>query len=92
MADPDGSEFLQRMSGKDPRHPRDDRSATDKLIASQIAYYRAHAPRYDDWWFRRHRHDLGEVFRAQWDSEISAVRAAVDDFAGIHLRPRHTSV
>ena len=53
----------------------------DELLASQIAYYRAHAPRYDDWWFRRRRYDLGEDVRARWQAEIAAVRSALHDFA-----------
>ena len=52
----------------------------DDLLASQIAYYRAHAPRYDDWWFRRRRYDLGEEVRVRWEAEIAAVRSALDDF------------
>lgn len=58
-----------------------DRRRADDLLANQIAYYRAHAPRYDDWWFRRGRHDLGDEFRQQWESEIAAVRRALDDVA-----------
>ena len=53
----------------------------DDLLASQIAYYRAHAPRYDDWWFRRRRYDLGEDVRVRWQTEIATVRSALDDFA-----------
>lgn len=49
----------------------------DELLDSQIAYYRAHAPKYDDWWFRNNRHDLGEEFRSRWESNIGAVRSAL---------------
>ena len=53
----------------------------DQLLASQIAYYRAHAPRYDDWWFRRRNYDLGEEIRARWQAEITSVRSVLADFA-----------
>jgi hypothetical protein len=32
----------------------------DEVLDSQIAYYRAQAAKYDDWWFCRGRHDLGQ--------------------------------
>ncbi len=67
------------MNPKD-RAAHGNRFSTDQLLASQIAYYRAHAPRYDDWWFRQGRHDLGQSFRAKWTSEISKVRSALVDF------------
>ncbi|HXW33297.1 MAG TPA: class I SAM-dependent methyltransferase [Acidimicrobiales bacterium] len=44
------------------------------LVASQIAYYRAHAPRYDDWWFREGRHDLGDEYLESWKAQIETVR------------------
>jgi SAM-dependent methyltransferase len=47
----------------------------DGLLARQIAYYRAHAPRYDDWWLRRDRHDLGEEYRGSWNAQIETLRA-----------------
>lgn len=50
-------------------------------MASQIAYYRAHAPRYDDWWRRANDHDLGEDSRLRWEAEISALRTALVTFA-----------
>jgi len=56
-------------------------SSDDPLLSSQIAYYRAHAPRYDDWWFRRGRYDLGDDTRADWEGQIATVRSALRDFA-----------
>jgi demethylmenaquinone methyltransferase/2-methoxy-6-polyprenyl-1,4-benzoquinol methylase len=56
---------------------------TDDLLARQIAYYRAHAPMYDDWWFRRDRYDLGDAFRLGWETEIAAVQAFLDDLGGL---------
>jgi demethylmenaquinone methyltransferase/2-methoxy-6-polyprenyl-1,4-benzoquinol methylase len=71
------------MSKREPTSAKADNepSLTDEVLGSQIAYYRAHAPSYDDWWFRGGRHDLGEEFRAKWEAEISAVRSALYDFA-----------
>jgi SAM-dependent methyltransferase len=60
-----------------PPGERDSESIVEDIMASQIAYYRAHAPRYDDWWVREGRHDLGERFRSRWEYEISTVRAAL---------------
>ncbi len=34
-----------------------------RLIEEQIAYYRARAPEYDEWFFRQGRYDHGEAFR-----------------------------
>lgn len=54
---------------------------SDDVIASQIAYYRAHAPKYDDWWLRRGRHDLGKEFRDSWNAQIETVRIALGGLA-----------
>jgi SAM-dependent methyltransferase len=51
-------------------------TGADDLLTSQIAYYRAHAPKYDDWWRRTSKHDLGEEYRLRWEAEI----ARLDDF------------
>lgn len=60
---------------------RSSRSKVDDLMASQVAYYRAHAPRYDDWWLGEGRHDRGERYRSEWASEISTVLAALSALA-----------
>jgi SAM-dependent methyltransferase len=49
----------------------------DELMASQIDYYRAHAPKYDDWWSGTGRHDHGERYRLSWQSEIALLRTAL---------------
>src|SRR5580704_9789922 len=56
-------------------------SGVDDLLASQIDYYRAHAPRYDDWWRRTGKHDLGEDYRLRWESEIAELDAIIANFA-----------
>jgi SAM-dependent methyltransferase len=53
----------------------------DELMASQIDYYRAHAPNYDDWWRRTGKHDLGEEYRLRWEAEISTLNDFLADSA-----------
>ena len=50
------------------------------LLRGQVAYYRARAPEYDDWWQRRAGFDLGPEFRAAWDRDVAQLRAALADF------------
>jgi demethylmenaquinone methyltransferase/2-methoxy-6-polyprenyl-1,4-benzoquinol methylase len=44
------------------------------LLQEQIEYYRARAPEYDDWFYRRERYDQGEAHRRQWQLEAQRVR------------------
>jgi demethylmenaquinone methyltransferase/2-methoxy-6-polyprenyl-1,4-benzoquinol methylase len=55
---------------------------TRQLLDEQIAYYRARAHEYDEWFFRRGRYDRGEEFRRAWTKEIETVEAALAE-----LRP-----
>ena len=48
-----------------------------KLIEEQIRYYRARAPEYDDWFFRRGRYDRGEEHRREWNAEAATAEAAL---------------
>jgi 2-polyprenyl-3-methyl-5-hydroxy-6-metoxy-1,4-benzoquinol methylase len=50
---------------------------TAAILGDQIAYYRARAGEYDEWWFRTGRYDRGEAFNEQWHAETSAVESAV---------------
>jgi len=50
------------------------RRVNDDLLASQLAYYEARAPEYDDWFFRRGRYDRGPRASAQWFDEVAQVR------------------
>ncbi len=54
------------------------------LIAEQIAYYRARAPWYDDFWYRRgfYEHRQNE----RWQRDMDALMAALHDWAS-HARP-----
>ena len=45
-----------------------------ELLQTQIDYYRARAPEYDDWFYRRGRYDLGEAHSRQWQREVQIVR------------------
>ncbi len=50
------------------------------LLSDQIAYYRARAAEYDDWWFRRGRFDRGTELNTAWCSDVAAVEAALVEF------------
>jgi SAM-dependent methyltransferase len=54
-----------------------ERSHVDDLLASQIDYYRAHAPKYDEWWSGTGKHDHGDRYRRSWESEKAALSAAL---------------
>ena len=51
----------------------------DEVVDEQLAYYRARAPEYDDWFFRRGRYDRGEEARRRWFDEAAQVRSALHD-------------
>ena len=44
------------------------------ILRDQIEYYRARAPEYDDWFYRRGRYDLGEAHTRQWRLEVQQIR------------------
>jgi 2-polyprenyl-3-methyl-5-hydroxy-6-metoxy-1,4-benzoquinol methylase len=48
-----------------------------QLIEQQVAYYRARAQEYDEWYFRKGRYDRGAKHRAQWFREIGIVEEAL---------------
>ncbi len=49
------------------------------VLDTQIRYYRARAPEYDEWLFRRGRYDHGREHRHRWFSELSTVEAALHE-------------
>ncbi|HEU5439373.1 MAG TPA: class I SAM-dependent methyltransferase [Ktedonobacterales bacterium] len=57
--------------------------ATDRTLREQIAYYRARAGEYDEWFLRQGRYDRGAEANAAWFDEVGALVRALDDF-----RPR----
>ena len=52
-----------------------------QLVESQMAYYRARAGEYDQWFFRQGRYDLGPEQRSRWFQEIAIVRTALREEA-----------
>jgi 2-polyprenyl-3-methyl-5-hydroxy-6-metoxy-1,4-benzoquinol methylase len=52
-----------------------------ELIDEQIAYYRARAHEYDEWFFRQGRYDRGEEFLRFWSAEIATVEKALQTLA-----------
>ncbi len=54
----------------------------EATLREMIAYYRARAAEYDEWFYRRGRFDRGAATNARWSTEAELVFAALDD-----LRP-----
>jgi SAM-dependent methyltransferase len=53
----------------------------DGALLHQLAYYRARAGEYDDWWWRTGRYDRGPNANARWFGEIETLEHALDRFA-----------
>lgn len=51
------------------------------ILREQIAYYRARAMEYDQWFLRQGRYDRGEEHNEQWFTEVEQVRTALQHFA-----------
>ena len=49
-------------------------------LEEQLAYDRARAGEYDEWWHRRGRYDRGEAHRVAWNQEISLAERALEEF------------
>lgn len=49
----------------------------DDVIRSQIDYYSARAPEYDDWFYRRGRYDRGTEHREAWLGEMDTAQNAL---------------
>ena len=48
------------------------------IIQDQIAYYRARASEYDQWFFRQGRFDHGAEFNKKWFADVATVANALD--------------
>lgn len=57
-----------------------DESALDDLLSEQRRYYRARAPEYDDWWFRRNRYALDAEAEERWFGDVAALEAELARF------------
>ncbi len=66
---------MERDPAPTPEAPCD---VPDDVLASQLAYYRARAPEYDDWFARRGRYFRGEEATAAWEREVAEVRTMLD--------------
>jgi demethylmenaquinone methyltransferase/2-methoxy-6-polyprenyl-1,4-benzoquinol methylase len=51
-----------------------------ELLEAQLAYYRARADEYDDWFLRRGRHDRGPEWNHRWFSELHEIRQELGRF------------
>ncbi len=49
----------------------------ETILNDQVAYYRARAGEYDQWFLREGRYDRGAEHRAEWAGEIDKIRAAL---------------
>lgn len=55
-------------------------ASPDDVLQQQIAYYRARAGEYDEWFLRQGRYDRGPVLNQRWFDEIAVAVRALDDF------------
>lgn len=53
----------------------------DDVLAEQIAYYRARAGEYDDWWYRRGRYALPPDLERDWFADVAEAETALREFA-----------
>ena len=53
----------------------------DELLAEQMAFYRARAPIYDEWWQRTGPYDRGDEMAEQWDRQIDEVERSLRAFS-----------
>ena len=51
-----------------------------ELLQGQLAYYRACADEYDDWFLRRGRHDRGPEWNRRWFFELEDIRQELGHF------------
>lgn len=53
---------------------------SDDFLQSQIAYYRARAGEYDEWFLRQGRYDRGPIDNAAWFADVAELRQALAGF------------
>ena len=55
----------------------------DRTIQEQIAYYRARAGEYDEWFYRKGRYDYGVALNQQWFDEAQQVMARLQSLGPV---------
>src|ERR1700676_376597 len=55
------------------------------LLDQQIAYYRARAPEYDEWFLREKRYDRGPEHRKEWFRDVEQIAAVLELACGTGL-------
>ncbi len=55
-----------------------DEAVSPDVLADMVAYYRARAAEYDEWWERTGRYDQGPEHNARWFTERQQAFAALD--------------
>lgn len=53
----------------------------EELLAEQAAFYRARAPRYDEWWQRRGAYARGPELDLEFERQVRVVEDALTDFS-----------
>lgn len=51
--------------------------SNDQVLREQLAYYRARAGEYDEWFLRTGRYDRGPEHRSAWQAEVAVVEEAL---------------
>ena len=57
---------------------RDTGADEQRVLAEQVAYYRARAPEYDDWFHRRGAFDNGTEWNGRWRAELDELAGALE--------------
>jgi len=52
----------------------------EAILNEQMAYYRARAGQYDEWFFRQGRYDRGAKPNARWHEQVRQLRSALEGF------------
>lgn len=53
----------------------------EELLADQVAFYRARAPKYDEWWQRRGAYARGPDIDLEFERQVGIVEDALRDFS-----------
>ena len=53
----------------------------EELVADQVAYYRARAPIYDEWWQRSGAYDRGPEMHVEWNRQLDQVEEELRTFS-----------